>query len=114
MLKEAFKYIRAGKVIIALLIPIFFNIMALVLGLHGMAGGAYSESLISIFFFVGNWPSILLRIPPMDRMEFRLFDWLYPRIIIVNELFWGLVGVCYSFITEKQKEKRKNGENWGG
>ncbi len=75
--------------------------MAIAMGLHGMAGGGYSEGLIDILFRIANWPSLLLKLSPLDKPDYALFDCLYPKILIFNIIAWSSIGILSDIIIRK-------------
>ena len=85
--------------------PILLDIVSIVMALHGMAGGSYSEGLIGIFFKLANWPSILFKLSPFDRQDYALLDSLRPAIIILNIIGWGIVGILIDVYFSKNKQE---------
>jgi len=84
--------------------PIALDVVAIVMALHGMAGGAYlSEGFIGLVFKLANWPSIIFKIPPLDHGNYELFDCLYPRILVLNIVVWGILGIPGNFNFDKHK-----------
>ncbi len=104
MIKDVVKYIRFKPVIVFMILPIGLDIIALILALHGMAGGLISESLINFIFSLANWPSILFKVSPFDNINYEMFDSFYPRVIILNVFGWGLIGFIYCLLTEGRKK----------
>ena len=99
------------RILIFMAMPLLLDIVAIILALIGMAGGSYSEGLISILFQIANWPSILFRLSPPDYLYAKLFDALYPKILIFNIITWGVVGVLSDVLIRKNREKNSLTEN---
>ena len=92
--------------------PIALDIVAIIMALHGMAGGAYmSEGFIDIIFEVANWPSILFKLSPFDRPGYGVFDCLYPKVLIFNIVVWGLIGLFANILITKLKRPINQTDN---
>jgi hypothetical protein len=104
-LNDIARQFRMKPMLIGMATPIALDVVAIVMALHGMAGGAYmSEGFIGILFKLANWPSISFKIPPFDYSDYKLFDCLYPKILVVNIVAWGILGIPGNFIVNKKQE----------
>lgn len=98
------KHISIKLMFMGMAVPIVLDVVAIIMGLHGMAGGAYSEGLIDLLFKGANWPSILFRLTPFDHPGFNIFDCLNPKIIIFNIVVWGILGLFSNKLITRLKK----------
>jgi hypothetical protein len=95
--------IKIKAVIIAMITPVALDVIAIILALHGMAGGSYSERFISFVFQSANWPSILFKLSPFDQKEPAMSDCINPRVLIFNVVGWGLIGLIVGLAFGKKR-----------
>jgi hypothetical protein len=100
------KLFSIKQILIYIAIPIVLDSVAIIMGLHGMAGGSYSEVLIDILFKIANWPSMLFKLSPLNRPDYELFDCLYPKILIFNIILWNIIGLIGNIFIAKLKKVR--------
>jgi hypothetical protein len=103
--KKPVKNFNMKRMLIFIVMPILLDIVVIIMALHGMAGGAYSEGLINTLFKVANWPSILIKLSPFDRPDYALLDCITPKILIVNIIGWSIIGILVNIYFRKNQRE---------
>jgi hypothetical protein len=100
------------KIVIGFIsLPILMNVIFTIIILSHFTtfnGAPLAEMLANILFYVGNWPSLLLKMYPYvlsnaGEVVYEGLGWIAPITFIANLLGWSLVGCISSYTIQKSK-----------
>jgi hypothetical protein len=83
------------------------------LNFNTFSGSPGDQFIANVSFYLGNWPSLLLKRYPYVLTEngevvYEVSGWLKSMACIINLLGWGLIGFISSYIIRKPKRRVKS------
>jgi hypothetical protein len=115
--KNIFKYFSWKVMLLLLSLPILMNVIDEIvefLNFNTFTGSPVSQLIANVSFYIGNWPSLLLKLYPHvltddGKVVYEVSGWIIPRTFIINLIGWGIIGFVTSYVIRKSRnEKHQN------
>jgi hypothetical protein len=109
--RNTFRYFSWKNIFGFMLVPILMNVFFEINELfHFNTFDSFplAELIDNILLYVGNWPSLLLKMYPYviaggGEVVYEVAGWISPITFIINLIGWGLLGFISSYAIRKSK-----------
>ncbi len=113
--RRIFQFISWKILVTVILLPLAMNVISLMINLahfNTFEGARDEELLADILFYIGNWPTILMRTYPhgvtaKGEIVYDGSGWLTPKIFIINFVGWIFIGFIISITARQSKRVRR-------